>query len=153
MSHSIDTKSGSKKLGASRDIYEHVANYAQRRVRAAILEVIPYDVIEAAVQEVKKTLAKGNGEPIIDRIRKLIIAFKDLGVTQEMLEKRLGHKIDITTAEEIVDLTGIFMSIKDKQAKRSDFFDFIDEEEVQVSDKVSEFKKKLAEQQNDGPKV
>lgn len=140
--HIIDTKQGGRKTNSSREIYELVANYAQRRVRAAILEVIPSDVVEAAVNEVKKTLSKGNGEPIIDRIRKLVIAFKDIGVNQEAIEKKLGHKIELTTSDEIVELVSVFNSIKDKQASRSDFFEgFKDEAD---ESKAKQFKDKLA---------
>ena len=40
-----------------RDIYEHVANAASRRLRACILRVIPGDVVEAAVKQCEITLS------------------------------------------------------------------------------------------------
>lgn len=139
--HEIYTKKGVRKLSDPRDIYELVANNGARRLRACILGIIPGDIVDAAVKECKKTIAKGNGEPIGDRIRKMVLAFKELGVSQEMLEERLNHKMDLTTAEEIADITSIYNSLKDKQAKRGDFFKGFDEvqekqETASVIDKI-----------------
>lgn len=127
VAHIRDTKQGPKKLTDERDIYELVANMGARRLRACILAIIPADIREAAESQIQKTLSLGGGKPIEDKIRDMVIAFKDFGVTQEMIEKRLGHDISVTTGEEITDLFAVFNSLKDKQAKREDFFDFKDE--------------------------
>jgi hypothetical protein len=141
--HEIYTKkNGIKKLTDPRDIYEIVANNGARRLRACILGIIPADITEAAVNQCRQTISKGTGEPIADRIRKLVVAFKDIGVNQEMLEGRLNHKIDLTTVEEIVELTGIYTAIRDKQAKRQDFFEFIDDES-QEDGKAAALRQKL----------
>lgn len=99
-----------------------IANRGARKLRNCILNVIPGDVIDEAVKECKKTLAKGAGEPLSDRIRKMVTAFIELGVSQEMIAERLGHPIDQTTGDEIVDLTAIYKSLIDKQARRAEFF-------------------------------
>lgn len=117
-----------KRLTDPRDIYELVANNGARRMRACILAIIPGDIVDAAVRACQQTVAKGGGEPIEDRIRKMLLAFKNLGVTQEMIEEKLAHKIDITTGEELADLMSIYTSIRDKQAKRGDFFNFPDDD-------------------------
>ena len=139
--HEMHTKKGTKRLTDPRDIYELVANNGARRLRACILGIIPGDVVDAAVAQCRATVAKGTGEPIEDRIRKMLLGFKDLGVTQEMIEKKLGHEISLTTPEEIADLTAVFQSIRDKQAKRTDFFEFENQEDH--STKISEFKNSL----------
>jgi hypothetical protein len=120
--HSRDTKQGKKRLTDSRDIYELVANQGSRRLRACILGVIPGDVIDAAVARCGKTL-ESSDVPMEDQIRKLVLAFDELGVKPEHLEKRLGHKLDVTIPQEIVTLRGIYKSIKDGMADRSQFFD------------------------------
>jgi hypothetical protein len=61
--------------------------------------------------------------PIADQIRKMVLAFDDLGVKVEHLEKRLGHKLDATIPQEIVTLKGIYKSLKDGMAAREDFFE------------------------------
>jgi hypothetical protein len=126
--HAIGLKGGKKKiLTDPRDIYEKVANEGARRVRACILAIIPSDIVESAVKQCRTTIAKGDGEPLVDRIRKMVVAFKDIGVNQPMIEEKIGHAIDLTTPEEIVDLTAVYTSIKDKQAERKDFFNFPDD--------------------------
>lgn len=123
--HEIGLKNNQKKkLTDPRDIYEIVANNGARRMRACILGIIPVDFVEAAVKQCRETIAKGGGEPLEDRVRKMVVAFKEIGVSQEMIEERLKHKMDVTTVDEIVDLTGIFTVLRDKQAKRGDYFNF-----------------------------
>lgn len=120
--HVRDTKQGRINLKDARDIYEIVANQGARRLRACILGIIPGDVIEAAVEQCKKTL-QGSDVPIADQIRKLTLAFDELGIKIEHLEKRLGHKIEVTIPTEIVSLRAIYKSIKDGMAHREDFFE------------------------------
>ena len=120
--HVRDTKKGRQKLTDARDIYELVANQGSRRLRACILAVLPIDVQEAAIAQVKKTLESGE-LPLADRIRMMVAKFDELGVKVEHLEKRLGHKLDATIPQEIVTLQGIFKSIKDGFSGREDFFD------------------------------
>jgi hypothetical protein len=120
--HSRDTKQGKKRLTDSRDIYELVANQGSRRLRACILGVIPGDVIDAAVGQCGKTL-ESSDVPMADQIRKLVLAFDELGIKPDHLEKRLGHKLDATIPQEIVTLRGIYKSIKDGMADRTQFFD------------------------------
>lgn len=121
--HMRHTKEGSYALTNPRDIYEHVANQGARRLRGCILGVIPGDIVDAAVNESRKTLTAQNKEPLGDRIRRLADAFhKDFGVTIEMLEKFLGHKLDATSETEMVTLKGIGRSLEDGMADRSQYF-------------------------------
>ncbi len=121
--HKRDTKKGSIKLTDARDIYELVANQGARRLRACILGIIPGDVIEAAVERCSRTL-ESSDVPITEQIRKMVVAFDEIGVKVEHLEKRLGHNLDATIPQEIVTLKSIYKSIKDGMAGREDFFDF-----------------------------
>lgn len=130
-----------KKLTDPRDIYELVANNGARRKRAAILAMVPMSIVEDAMAWCRQTLVKGGGEPIEKRLAMMLTKFKELGVSAEMIEERIGHKIDITTAEEIVDLTSIYNSLKNNQAKRSDFFNYpedaVDEETASIAEKIA----------------
>lgn len=142
--HEIGLKGGKKKfLTDPRDIYELVANMGARRRRACILGIIPADITEAARDRCRKTLAEGGGEPMVDRIRRVVTAFEAVGVSLEMLERRLDHEIKLTTGDEIVELQAIYNSLKDKQAKRSDFFDFKDEEPESADAKTLDLAAKL----------
>lgn len=140
--HEIKLKSGKmKKLIDPRDIYEIVANNGSRRLRAAILAMVPISIVEDAMAACRQTLIKGGGEPIEKRLANMLMKFKELGVAAEMIEEKLGHQINLTTAEEIVDLTAMFNSIKNAQAKRSDFFNYPedrgDEEAASMADKIA----------------
>lgn len=120
------------KLTDPRDIYEMVANQGARRLRSCILGVIPGDVVDIAVEQCEKTLSSGSAEPLIDRVRKMATAFSDHGVTVVMLEKRLGHKLDATIEQELVNLRKIYMSLKDGMAKREDFFNLEQSEPIMM---------------------
>ena len=104
--------------------YENNANMAGRRLRARILAVLPADFVEEAVAECRKTLAGKNNIPLTDRVRKMVVEFEKLGVTQEMIEKRLGRGLDTMTAEDLTDYIGIFNSLKDKNTKVSEWFEY-----------------------------
>jgi hypothetical protein len=121
--HERHTKKGVTKLTDPRDIYELIANQGARRLRACILAILPGDVVESSVDQCKKTL-ESSDVPIADQVRKMVLAFDELGVKVEHLEKRLGHKLDAVIPTEIVTLKTVYKSIKDGFAHREDFFDF-----------------------------
>jgi len=121
--HIRDTKEGPKNLKAERDIYEHIASQAQRRVRACIEEIVPRDLSDAAAEQCEQTLLSGDNEPFEDRIKKMVVVFSELGVTQTMIEARLGHKLTALVPTQLVDLLQIFRSIRDGVADRWEFFD------------------------------
>ncbi len=121
--HVRHTKKGAYDLTDERDIYEMNANQGARRLRAAILEIIPGYVVDEAIAACERTLAGASDEPLADRALKLVQAFKPLGVTKEMIEQRLGHKLTALIEAELVDLRSIYNSIKDGMSKREDWFE------------------------------
>lgn len=147
--HVRDTKKGRVKLTDSRDIYEMVANQGSRRLRACILKLMPSDVVEAAVAQVRKTLESGE-IPHSDRIKMMVAKFDELGVKVEHLEKRLAHKLDATIPQEIVTLQGIYKGIKDGFSKREDFFEIGGP--AKGSDAQEEVERLLAEKGKHVPK-
>ena len=123
--HERKAKGKINKLDDPRDIYELTANNGARRVRACILGTIPGDVVDAAVAKCRQTLEKGEkgGKPLEDRIREMVTAFGDLGVTKEMLEKRGGAAADNFTLKDIRVLGTIYNALKDNMAAREDYFE------------------------------
>ena len=120
--HLRDKRGGATKLTDQRDIYEITANMGARRLRSRLLAILPPDMVELAVEECRKTMAGVNDAPISDRIRQMTVAFAKYSVTTEMIEKRLQHDIDTIDNEELVDLLGIYNSIKNGQSKRDEWF-------------------------------
>jgi hypothetical protein len=123
VAHKRDTRQGSRKLTDERDIYELVANMGARRLRACILNVIPGDIVEEAVNECNRTMSGRSNEPIKDRLRKMLNAFSSISVDAAMIERYLEHPLDNINEEELNNLRAIFTTIKDGQAKREDYFE------------------------------
>lgn len=122
IAHRRDTKAGGYNLTDERDIYEITANNGARRLRACILSIVPADIVEAASNACRETLKNGT-EPLVDRVRKMIVYAKEVGVTQVMIEKYLSHSVDVMTDDQMIDLRGVFTAIKDGHAAREDVFD------------------------------
>lgn len=110
-------------LTSHRDIYENNANMATRRLRSRILAILPSWFVEDAIEECKKTLAGRNDTPLIDRVKKMVVAFAKIGVTQEQIEKRLKKKIDTMNADDFVEYTGIYNAIKQGESKIAEWFE------------------------------
>jgi hypothetical protein len=116
-------KDGLTKLTDPRDIYEMTANQGARRLRACILGVLPSDLLDSAIDECEKTLHGNNKEPLIDRVRACVAKFAEMGVTQEMIEKRFNHKIEAIDIHELVALRKIFNSLRDNMGRIEDYFE------------------------------
>ena len=112
-----------KILTSQRDIYEINANMGARRLRSRILAILPTDLVDMAINECKKTLAGNNDEPLIDRVKKMIVAFGKIGVTQEQIEKRLGRKVGTMTIDDFTDYIGIYNAIKQGESKIAEWFE------------------------------
>lgn len=120
--HVRDKRGGGRELTEERDIYEITANMGGRRLRARILSILPPDLKEAAIAQCRQTIAGASDVPLADRVKRMVVAFAKIGVSDELLVKRLGHKLDTTNPDELADLHGIFTSIKDNVTKIDDWF-------------------------------
>lgn len=140
--HIRQTRSGAKALTDPRDIYELVANQGARRLRSCILGIIPGDVVDAALDQCQKTLTSGK-EPIIDRVRKMLVVFQqEFGVNQKQIETLIGCKADAFTEQAVIRLLGIYNNLKDGSADRSQYFDMtIDEAMPETAETPTDPKK------------
>lgn len=123
--HVRETKKGNYPLTDPRDIYEMVANQAARRERSCILSVIPADVVDAAVARCQDTLRKKGGSmPLQDKIRALVGSFqKQYGVTRAQLEKYAGVRMDAFSEQTVLNLKGVYNSIRDGEGSPDQYFD------------------------------
>lgn len=110
-------------LTSQRDIYENNANMATRRLRARILAILPSWFVEDCIAECKKTLAGQNDTPLVDRVKKMVVQFAKLGVTQDQIEHRLKRKIDTMNADDFTEYIGIYNAIKQNESRISDWFE------------------------------
>lgn len=109
-------------LTSQRDIYENNANMATRRLRSRILAILPAWFVEDAIAECKRTLSGRNDTPLIDRVKKMVVQFAKLGVTQEQIERRLKRKVDTMTADDFTEYVGIYNAIKGGESKIAEWF-------------------------------
>ena len=121
--HQREVKNKMQTLTSQRDIYENNANMATRRLRSRILAILPSWFVEDAIEECKRTLAGKNDTPLIDRVKKMVVAFAKLGVSQEQIERRLKRKIDTMTSDDFVEYTGIYNAIKQGESKTAEWFE------------------------------
>jgi hypothetical protein len=121
---------GNKVLTDPRDIYEGVANQGARRLRACILGIIPGDVQDAAIAECEKTMSGQTNQPLSDRVRIMAVSFGELGVTQAMIERKLGHALSEMTEAELLTMRKVFSTVRDNMAAVSDFFPSKSEAEI-----------------------
>jgi hypothetical protein len=123
VSHSIKLRDGTMKhLEDPRDVYEMNFNMGARRKRACILEVIPGDVIELAVEACQATLEASGEDASPENIAKMVKAFEKFKVSKEMIEMRQGKSIDALVATEVAVLRNIFKSIEDGMSTPEKWF-------------------------------
>lgn len=113
--HVREANGGSYPVTSERDIYEIVANQAQRRVRACILALIPGDVIDNALRQCELTLkTKAQGVPIEKRREDTVAAFAEYNVTPEMLAAFCQKKsVDFLDDVDLRKLRRAYTSLKD----------------------------------------
>ena len=141
--HERHTKKGSYRLEDPRDIYELTANQGARRLRAAILSVIPGDIIEAAVSQCEETL-KAKADTSTDALKKLVAAFETFKVTKEQIEKRIQRRLDSITPAQLVNLRKIYNSLKDGMSAPADWFEIqAPKEEEAKGDAAASLKEKI----------
>ena len=109
-------------LTSQRDIYENTATMATRRLRSRILAILPAWFVEDAIAECKRTIAGRNDAPLIDRVKKMVVQFAKLGVSQEQIERRLKRKVDTMTADDFTEYLGIYNAIKGGESKIAEWF-------------------------------
>ena len=119
--HIRQTKDSRKELTDPRDIYETVANNASRRVRACILEIVPSDIVNYAVQVCQNTLRSTIKKGPEERA-KLLEAFKAYDVTSEDIEAFIQRKFEAIEDSQWLRLREIYNALKDGIAKKEDFF-------------------------------
>lgn len=120
------TRSGQYQMTDPRDIYENIANHASRRIRACILEIIPADVIEYAMECCDRTI-KQNIKITPETLDKLCAAFADFGVTKIQIEAKIQRNLSSIGTAQYIQLRNIYTSLKDGIAKADECFPSLEE--------------------------
>ena len=118
--HYRDTKRGRQKLTDDRDITEQVANQAQRKVRGCILQLIPAEIVDGAVNLCKQILTSGEvKQPDLARI---VQAFAKHGVSKVMLENKYGS-LEGITKESLANMRVVYNSIENEEQPVEQYFE------------------------------
>jgi len=121
--HARDTKKGRVQLEELRDIYENNANQGARRLREAILAILPQWFVEEAKEACWKTLKSGGGKALPLRITDAVEHFRDThSVSQGQLERRIGRPRAQRTDLDVAQLTVINTSITRGETTKDDVF-------------------------------
>ena len=124
--HRIDLKGGnSRPCRDDREIYELVANMASRRMRSCLQQVIPQDLVDAAIEKARETLTD-KIELSAETREKMLMAFARFNINQSQIEKRIGRKYENVTRNQYLGLRRIYQSIKDGVSNPEDFFQELD---------------------------
>ena len=136
----------SKKLTSSTEIYETIYSIAARRLRGCLLEVIPSDILECALNQCEETRKIiSDKDKFNEKLNKLVNSFINYDVSKLMLEKYLGHNIEAITLDELDNLRGIFAAIRDGNNKVEDYFE---KEETNTTKLNNKLKEELKEKGN-----
>lgn len=142
VAHVRETKNGNKTLTSNRDIYEKEANDSSRRLRACILGLIPKYIVDEMVDCCEQTLIGDTEKTLKERTDELITKFGELGISKDVIEKKMGVTVDKLVAKNIVSLGYIYNSIKENFAPASQFFDIPNSTQKQVTAALSKLKGK-----------
>lgn len=104
------------------DIYLSNQNVGARAVRECIFTVLPTDFTEDAQAVCRSTLEHGEGEPLSDRVAKMVKAFDGIGVKVPQLEAKLERKRGQWTAGDVASMLITFKSIQSGDSSRDDEF-------------------------------
>lgn len=128
-------KDGQKTLKNERDIRENFYNIGSRILRSCILQIIPQDIVEDALEQVQKTMSS-NGS-LSEQIQKALAALESVGVSQQMIESRFNKKTSEMIREDIISLRGAYTAIRDGYATAQSIFGE-EEEKDSASDIIDE---------------
>lgn len=105
------------------DVYLNNQNVGARAVRECIFSALPADFVGEAQDICRRTIERGDGKPLVERIAEMVAGFKSaLGVTVPQIETRLGRKRGQWTAADVADLRVVFSSIQRRETTVDDEF-------------------------------
>ncbi|MFB7285484.1 hypothetical protein [Actinacidiphila glaucinigra] len=120
--HLRDARGDKNPLPELRDVYENNANQGARRLREAILSVLPVWFVDEAKAICTATIENGGGVPLPQRIARTLKAFEDIAVTADRIERQLGRGSDKWTARDLADLTITYQSIRRNETTAEEEF-------------------------------
>jgi hypothetical protein len=91
-----------------------------KALRTAALRIVPGDILEEALAQVRETLTKKDTQDPKGALKRVLDAFNGLGIQPSELERFLDHSLETITPSEIQDLRGTYQSLKDGDSNWKD---------------------------------
>lgn len=107
-----------------------------KAVRTLGLRLIPGDLVDEALLEIKKTMAQQDRQDPDAAKHRIIDAFAQLGVSVEALKEFVGHELSALTPNEIQLLRTTYTSIKDGETSWKAIMDDKAEKEANAKEKA-----------------
>lgn len=104
------------------DIYLSNQNVGARAVRECISTILPTWFTEKAQEICRRTLEHGEGEPLQDRIEKMVAWFGQMGVSIQQLEVRAKKARGAWDAQDVAQFKIAGKSIKAGEAQKDELF-------------------------------
>lgn len=87
-----------------------------KAVRTLILRLVPGDLVDEALRQVRSTLADKDARDPDGARKDIADAFADLGVMPAALKEYLGHDLATCSPAELADLRGVYAAIRDGES-------------------------------------
>jgi hypothetical protein len=84
--------------------------------------VLPADYVDEAIERCRKTIERGDGEPLDQRIAKMLSVYAGISVKVSQIETRVGRKRGQWTAADVAELGVVFQSIRKGETTANDEF-------------------------------
>lgn len=120
--HKRDKRGGPELLTDLRDVYENNSNMGARRLRECIFAAMPPWFVEQAAELCAATLQHGGGKPLAQRIREALDRFREIQVSEDDIERKLGRPTGKWDAQDLAQLHVIYTSIRRGEVQRDDEF-------------------------------
>lgn len=120
-----------------RGIRELTSRMAAFAIRNSLLQVIPKDLTDEAMETVEDTLRDETTKDPKAAKNKVMDSFNDIGVPVGELEKLLKHSMDTVSPAELTRLRKIYKSIDDGQSVWADYLKQADEPQPEKAKKTA----------------
>jgi hypothetical protein len=105
------------------DILNKQQALISKAIRTQGLRLIPGDIIDECMTQVKITQDNADAQDPNSAKRKLFDAFSEVGVRAEQLKEYLGHDADTLPPKELSELRALYTAIRDGEATWRDVMD------------------------------
>jgi len=125
--HARETKGGgSKRVSGHRDVYEVITNFGNRRMRAAVLKVLPrwYRIqAEDALNATLKKMVESVDVPFAQQLDTALADFKKrYGVTADQIEHKARKKLAEWNSDDLVKLRILWNTLDRGELRAEDAF-------------------------------